>query len=697
MGRRGDNIRSFIQLGRGILGLSNLTSTGEAGRKSAIFEGSFTKPAGAAYHVITYPAWTKSTTGKGIYYLKLDPMTFGSMHPKIKTDNAGVEISSKHLSFPQSGSGETDHLHYYDIMSAYIKEMPSNGKIENGITLKKHNAIFKLQLTFDNTLVGSAAKKIEINCDNGFIIGGGNADFGWGADGTGTGNLINGSMSTQKTTIHLGNSSTGVTIPADGKLVLYLPVYTLREGITFERDKNFIITATIKKTDETTEKAAVNAVGKFPVQGLKVEPGKVYNLNATLITGGIKATSIKINKSRVSLQVGEAEKLTATPVPAEATDVLNWNSDNTSVAWVENGVVTAVGIGSAVITVKAQDGSVENRCNVIVEGSHPDADLIYTGYIGDKSKNYVYKNGINTHRSAYAVAMQQNNDNIGKPCNYYWYATNGAGKVILYDENGKEIYNGALKNINGTETLAVNEWNGAFLFIGHGSTNGSIDKKKLKVSILYRDTKTGKFIGQNELNSELPNSFEINEIIAVPGKDIFIAATNLANGKGYAICCYNYGNFYYKETDFPALSVTKGYSENETYFATMLNGACEVIKINPTDISKSDVYRKFNFSQPILAVSSASSKHKGGEFYGAVAVITETGSRQKFYKSWDNISAVPGIEITTTNKNSKYGPVRVTSQNVIYSTVDGKIYRDGVLVLDTGLDEITSFIISEKK
>ena len=50
-----------------LIAVDNLTSTGEKGRRSATFTGSYSKPIGARKWIILYPALTKDKDGK--YYM----------------------------------------------------------------------------------------------------------------------------------------------------------------------------------------------------------------------------------------------------------------------------------------------------------------------------------------------------------------------------------------------------------------------------------------------------------------------------------------------------------------------------------------------------------------------------------------------------------------------------------------------------
>lgn len=78
------------------------------------------------------------------------------------------------------------------------------------------------------------------------------------------------------------------------------------------------------------------------------------------------ATVINLNKTDVTITAGEIVLLTPSTVPADAVPTVKWTTSNQNVAKVsENGKVTAVGKGVAVIT--AISGTARATCNVTVE------------------------------------------------------------------------------------------------------------------------------------------------------------------------------------------------------------------------------------------------------------------------------------------------------------------------------------------
>lgn len=101
--------------------------------------------------------------------------------------------------------------------------------------------------------------------------------------------------------------------------------------------------------------------------------GPVALINVKEATGGTEVTSVTLNKATLNLEVGKTGKLTATVLPASATDKsITWSSSKTDVASVSsNGTVTAKKAGTAVITATAVNGK-NASCTVTVTGGTTD-------------------------------------------------------------------------------------------------------------------------------------------------------------------------------------------------------------------------------------------------------------------------------------------------------------------------------------
>ena len=103
----------------------------------------------------------------------------------------------------------------------------------------------------------------------------------------------------------------------------------------------------------------------------------------------ISVTGVLLDESNITLDVGGSKTLAATVTPENATNKkVRWTSDNETVATVsEDGVVTAVAGGTAVITATTHDGLFTATCTVTVNA--PDAppsittDTLPDGKVGE--------------------------------------------------------------------------------------------------------------------------------------------------------------------------------------------------------------------------------------------------------------------------------------------------------------------------
>ena len=82
----------------------------------------------------------------------------------------------------------------------------------------------------------------------------------------------------------------------------------------------------------------------------------------------VEVTGVVLDHSKLSINVDESKALTATVLPENATNkAVTWKSDNEAVATVDNnGNVTGIAAGTAVIKVVTTDGNFEAACTVTV-------------------------------------------------------------------------------------------------------------------------------------------------------------------------------------------------------------------------------------------------------------------------------------------------------------------------------------------
>lgn len=97
--------------------------------------------------------------------------------------------------------------------------------------------------------------------------------------------------------------------------------------------------------------------------------GPIAVIDTKESTGSTEVTSVTLNKSALSLEVGKTGQLSATVLPNSATNKsVSWSSNNEAVATVSSkGIVTAKKAGTAVITATAVNGK-SASCTVTVTG-----------------------------------------------------------------------------------------------------------------------------------------------------------------------------------------------------------------------------------------------------------------------------------------------------------------------------------------
>ena len=116
-------------------------------------------------------------------------------------------------------------------------------------------------------------------------------------------------------------------------------------------------------------------VAGVKIHGYRGTAAETYanTYNFTFIPLDTPVTGVSLDQSSCSVTEGDTFQLTAHVEPENAYDrSVIWSSSDGAVAAVdENGIVTAVGAGSAVITVTTHDGGYTANCTVTVESSAP--------------------------------------------------------------------------------------------------------------------------------------------------------------------------------------------------------------------------------------------------------------------------------------------------------------------------------------
>jgi uncharacterized repeat protein (TIGR02543 family) len=170
------------------------------------------------------------------------------------------------------------------------------------------------------------------------------------------------------TSIELNETTLSMVVNSSGTLLYIktvLPVDATNKNVTWSSDNPSVVTV-----DSVTGLVTAVSAGTAIITATTVDgSNKTANCAITVTNEEIAVTGVSINKTSISLAIGKTETLIPTVTPTNATNKnVTWSSDKTSVATVgvETGIVTAIGAGTATITVTTADGSYKATCTVTV-------------------------------------------------------------------------------------------------------------------------------------------------------------------------------------------------------------------------------------------------------------------------------------------------------------------------------------------
>ena len=399
------------------------------------------------YYYVNYKVEEQSNTDEPIFFNVYDYEDLSGNQGKVKdntTDDSFVYIIAKK---------ENPTTKYINVKSVILQ--PKSKTLVKGTTFKLNKTILPSNSTNKNvTWVSSDESIVKVN-DKGIVtaISKGEATI---KVITEDGNkeaitkikVINPEESSKKTTKKKTTSKKTTT----KEEIITTSRTTLLTSITTHN------TTTLKPTTTST----VTTTTKTTTTSKKPTPTTTKATTTTKkTTTTVGVSSITLNVTSISLNIGDSKTITATINPSNAANKnVTWSSSNTSVVTVSNGVVKAIGKGTATITVKSNNGKTATVQVTVLQPA--------TGISLNKT-SLTIKSGLTAKLTATVSPSNANNKNVT------WTSSNTS--VVTVDGSGNLYAKKA-----GTATITAKTHNGKtatakitvkaleILFVGNSKT-----------------------------------------------------------------------------------------------------------------------------------------------------------------------------------------------------------------------------------
>ena len=115
-------------------------------------------------------------------------------------------------------------------------------------------------------------------------------------------------------------------------------------------------------------KVSAISAGKVTITATTVDGGFTASCSVNVSAKVVPVTGVSLDQDSVDFKVGDTKQLNATVLPSSASNKgVTWSSTNEAVVSVsETGLLTAVSAGSAIVTVKTDEGGYQEYCIVSV-------------------------------------------------------------------------------------------------------------------------------------------------------------------------------------------------------------------------------------------------------------------------------------------------------------------------------------------
>jgi len=186
-----------------------------------------------------------------------------------------------------------------------------------------------------------------------------------------------------------GTISTSCSVTVEANVIPVESISLDKTSISLNVGEDYTLTVTVYPLDATDKavewrsfdesiatvvdgKVTAVSVGSTTIV-VETPDGEIYAGCTVDVTEIISVESVSLSESEITLVIGETKAITATVLPENATNkALRWSISGTDVATVEDGLVTAVGVGRTILIVSSNDGGKYKTCVInVTDGSVP--------------------------------------------------------------------------------------------------------------------------------------------------------------------------------------------------------------------------------------------------------------------------------------------------------------------------------------
>jgi uncharacterized protein YjdB len=253
----------------------------------------------------------------------------------------------------------------------------------------------------------------------------------------------------------------------------------------------------------------------------------------------VAVTGVGLNKTSTTMSIGGTETLTATVTPSNATNKnITWSSNNTALATVSStGLITAVSVGTAIITVTTQDGSHRAACVVIVTattgvavadvGLNKTSTTISVGSTEQLTETVVPSNATNK-----AVSWSSNNTAVAtvSSTGLITAVSEGMAAITVTTQDGGKIASCAVNVTTAASGVAVTD-----ISLNKTSTTIGAGEIEMLTATISPTNATNQTVTWNSSNTAVAMVSSTGKVTAISAGTAIITVTT-QDGNHTAIC-----------------------------------------------------------------------------------------------------------------------------------------------------------------